>query len=112
MHFKHRRRLSAVLAALMSALMLSAPAAAVTEHSDQTDLNQDGYIDVFDFLLEKRASVTAPMSLSISSAEGCPGEQVTLCASISNNPGFSYASIMLRYPTELKMETQAKEEGT
>lgn len=98
-----RRLLSAGMAAVFSMLSFAAPIAA--EETGLSDLNGDGVVDVFDFVMTKRVSVAenAPLDLSISSAEAYPGETVTLNAAVANNPGFTYAKFVINYGDALEL---------
>ena len=102
MHKCLKQLLSAGIAVVFSMLSLAAPVAA--EESSLSDLNGDGVIDVFDFVISKRTSVaeSAPLNLSVSSAAGMPGEIVTVNTAISNNPGFSYFRIAMNYDERLE----------
>ena len=97
MHKRLRRLLSTGMAAVFSILSLAAPVAA--QESSLSDLNGDGVVDVFDFVMTKRVSVAenAPPDLSLSSAECYPGETVTIRADIDNNPGFSFSKFAVNY---------------
>ena len=98
-----RRLLSTGMAAVFSMLTFAAPAAA--EETSLSDLNGDGVVDVFDFVMTKRVSVAenTPLDLSISSAEGYAGETVTLNAAVANNPGFTYAKFVINYGDALEL---------
>ncbi|MBR5363238.1 MAG: glycoside hydrolase family 25 protein [Oscillospiraceae bacterium] len=104
MHSRFKRFLSAGLAALMSAAMLSGPSAVFAEEAELIDHNADGVIDVFDYVISKRASVAenSPLSLALSDAEGAPGSVVTITASVSDNTGFSSAKLIVGYDEGLE----------
>lgn len=99
MHLKFKRILTAGAAIFMSSLLLAAPVAAVAEETAISDSNGDGVIDVFDFVLSKRAVVekASPVDLALNDAEGVAGGLVTVSVSIGNNPGFSKCSLSLQY---------------
>ena len=77
MHSGFKRFLCTGLAALISAAMLSGPSAVFAEEAELIDHNADGVIDVFDYVISKRASVAenSPLSLALSDAGGAPGSE-------------------------------------
>ena len=103
MHSGLKRFLCAGLAALMSAALLSGPSAVFAEEAELIDHNADGVIDVFDYVISKRASVAenSPLSLALSDAEGTPGSLVTISATLSENTGFSSAKLVIGYDPAL-----------
>ena len=105
MFIRTRKRCAAALAVLLSTISLASPAAAIAEQQARADLNGDGVVDVFDFVLSKRAAVTenAPISFSISEAEGAPGEVVTVTAAVSGGTGFTMMSFNLNYDAALDL---------
>lgn len=111
MHKCLKQLLSAGIAVVFSMLSLAAPVAA--EESSLSDLNGDGVIDVFDFVINKRTSVaeSAPLNLSVSSAAGMPGETVEIHTAISNNSGFSYFRIAMNYDERLEPVSPEKQSG-
>ena len=98
-----KRFLTAGLAALMSAAVLAGPSAVFAEEAELIDHNDDGVIDVFDYVISKRATVAenSPLSLGLSDVEGTPGSVVTIAASIADNPGFSLAKLIIGYDPAL-----------
>lgn len=98
-----KRALTAALATVISAVTLSFPAAAVTEDAALHDYNGDGVIDVFDYVLHKRAIVdeSTPIDFALGDAAAAPGEIATVSGVISSNTGFSYANFVLYYPEDL-----------
>lgn len=98
MHYFVKKMITAWVAALLCIVMLAVPASAII-----TDINEDGIVDVFDRLITIRNQLSTPLNLSISSAEGCPGEEVVLCVSIDQNPGFDSARIVLNYDKGLQV---------
>ena len=103
MHKRLRRLLAAGSAVLVSMLTLAAPAAAAAEEAALSDVNGDGVIDVFDYVMNKRVTVAenSPVDLYVSSVEGYAGETVTVSAAVRNNPGFSFAKVAVQYGTGL-----------
>ena len=103
MHSGHKRFLTAALAALMSAVMLSAPVSAIAEEAELTDRNHDGVIDVFDYVLSKRVSVAenSPLDLSLGDAVGAPGSLVAVPAVLNQNPGFTSVKLSVSYDADL-----------
>ena len=98
-----RRVCAAFLAAVLSAACLfTAPvsAYAVTE-----DLNGDGVINVYDYILSKRESVDAssPVSMRVTAAEGLAGSIVTVKVEITENPGCNSMGITLDYSGGLEL---------
>ena len=91
MLIRFRRLWAAGLSALFSVAMLYPSSAVIAESIPVTDRNEDGVIDVFDYVLAKRAIVAenTPVNLSISHAVAAPGDTVSVCVSVSGNPGFS-----------------------
>lgn len=102
-----RRFLRTGLAAVLSAAVLSAPTAVFAEEADLIDQNEDGVIDVFDYVLSKRTAVTenSPVSLTFSDAEGTAGSVVMITVSVSQNTGFSTSRILIGFDPELKVYT-------
>lgn len=98
-----KRFLTAGLAALMSAAVLAGPSAVFAEEAELIDHNEDGVIDVFDYVISKRATVAenSPLSLGLSDVEGTPGSVVTIAASIAENPGFSLAKLIIGFDPAL-----------
>ncbi len=99
----HRRRTAVLLAAALSAaVLMQMPASAETELSD---LNGDGVINVFDYVLAKRDSVeaNAPVTLGITSAEGLPGDVVTLEAYLADNTVCTGLSLIADYGDALTL---------
>ena len=84
------RRAAAALAAMMTAALLGTTAASAEELVG--DLNGDGVVNVYDFILAKRDSVDAsePVVMRVTAAEGTPGSTVTVAVELTENPG-SYA---------------------
>ena len=84
------RRAAASLAALFSAAVLCT--STVWAETLEGDLNGDGVINVYDFILAKRDSVDAssPVVMRVTGAEGAPGSTVTVAVELTENPG-SYA---------------------
>ncbi len=103
MHSGLKRFLTAGLAALMSAVMLGAPVSAIAEEANLIDHNNDGVIDVFDYVISKRVSVeeNAPLNLVVTDAAGLPGAVVTVSAVVSRNTGFSTAKLSFNYDEAL-----------
>ena len=83
---------------MSAALVSSVPAV----YAD-TDLNGDGVIDVFDYILAKRSAIedAAPLKLTISDAEACAGETVEISAALSDNPGCISMELIMEYSPEL-----------
>ena len=104
MHKRLRRLLAAGSAVLVSMLTLAAPAAAAAEEAALSDVNGDGVIDVFDYVMNKRVTVAenSPVDLYVSSVEGYAGETVTVSAAVRNNPGFSFAKVAVQYRRALR----------
>ncbi|MBR4200782.1 MAG: hypothetical protein IKQ91_05840 [Oscillospiraceae bacterium] len=105
MHSGFKRCMAAGLAALMSAVMLSVPAAAVAEDAALTELNRNA-VDVLDSMPLRRSSISADAQIdfSLKDASAAPGQMVAVSAVIGNNPGYENASVSISFPKELKME--------
>ena len=105
-----RKQLAAGLAVLLTAVHLTSPAAAVTVQQEPADLNGDGVVDVFDFVLSKRAIVseTAPVSLCLSDAEGRPGETVCISVAVENNPGFQWMATGVTFGGLIPLDAQGE----
>lgn len=99
-----RRFLTAALATVISAVSLSFPTAAVTEDAAMQDLNGDGIIDVFDYVLYKRTVIdeSTPIDFALGDAEAAPGEIVTVSGVIGSNTGITFARFSVHYPEALK----------
>ena len=76
-----KRIAAAALSAMMGACLLTSAPMVFAEE----DLNGDGVIDVFDYILEKRSAVesTSPISLTLTSEEAAAGETVTIDVGIA-----------------------------
>ena len=99
LHLRGRknRRFAAFTAAVLTAVSLfSLPVRAAEE---LTDLNNDGIINVYDYILAKRGSVEAsePITLSVSSADAAPGSTVTVNVSLKNNKECCSAYLLIKY---------------
>lgn len=107
----HPRKAVAVLTACLT-LLTATPAAAETVSGLQ-DRNGDGVVDIFDYVIAKRASVddNSPSSINLSSAEGAPGETVSLDVSINDNAGITAAMIVLEYPDPIAVADLGEEEA-
>ena len=98
---RKNRRIAACTAAVLTALsLLSVP---VSAEDELTDLNNDGVINVYDYILAKRGSVEAsePITVKISSAEAAPGSTVTVDVSLEGNKECSGAFMLVRYDAGL-----------
>ena len=94
-----RRMVSALLSAMMGAALLSS----VPAFAAETDLNGDGVIDVFDYILAKRSAIedAEPLKLIISDAEAVAGETVEVSVELSDNPGCISMALIMDYSPEL-----------
>ena len=103
MHFGLKRFLTAGLAAVLSAAVLSGPSAVFAEEAELIDHNADGVIDVFDYVISKRAAVeeNSPLSLELGDVEGTPGSVIAIPATIAQNPGFSMTKLIIGYDPAL-----------
>lgn len=99
MNRSRRRLAAAAVSVVMSASLLSSMPAVYAE----SDMNGDGVIDIFDYILAKRTAIeeAAPLVLSISDAEGTPGETVSMEVSLGQNPGCISMALVLDYSPEL-----------
>lgn len=99
-----KRFLCTGLAALISAAALNMPTAVFAEETELTDRNADGVIDVFDYVISKRAVVAenSPLSLTFSDAAGTAGSIVTISVSVSQNTGFSSSKFIIGYDPALE----------
>ena len=103
MHSVFKRWLTTGIAALLSTVMLTAPAAAVAEQADGTVLFRSA-IDIAEPVSGRRA-VTAEahqIDFSLSDASGAPGTLIALSATLGHNSGFQDARIVLKFPEELE----------
>ena len=105
MKHAHRRAAAAGISALLSFAMLSSSATAFAEIdlTGLTDLNYDGVIDVFDYVLAKRGTVeeTAPLELTIESVEAAAGSVANVTVSVTQNPGCLGMYLIIDYAPEL-----------
>lgn len=94
-----KRIAAAALSAVMSVSLLTAAPMVFAEE----DLNGDGVIDVFDYILEKRSAVesTSPISLTLTSEEAAAGETVTIDVGIAENTGCIGINLIMEYSPEL-----------
>lgn len=104
--------LSSSLACILSAVMLAAPTAAVAAEAELSDRNGDGVINVFDFVLSKRAVLTesAPLDLRFVSGASYPGGIAVVGVAAANNPGFSDVLMTFSYDEALTLETLSDED--
>lgn len=72
-----------------------------------TDLNGDGVIDIFDYILAKRNAIeeAAPFCIAISDAEGAPGDTVSVAFDLAQNTGCCGLSFVVDYAPELTPAT-------
>ena len=105
MHSGLKRFLSAGMALLLSGIILAAPAVYAAEEAVLADQNGDGVIDVFDYVLSKRAAVSesSPADIALDCVEAPAGSLVTVSAAIYNNPGFCRAKFIIDYSPELQV---------
>lgn len=98
-----RKRKTAAFAALLSAVMLFHTTSFSTLGAELTDLNGDGVIDVFDYVLDKQNILTesAPATLQVNCSEGAPGGTAVVTVSVSGLKPCTSASISLDFPEEL-----------
>ncbi|MBR3269240.1 MAG: hypothetical protein IKI58_11040 [Oscillospiraceae bacterium] len=103
MYTRAKRLLAGCLSVLISLSAVSSPVSAQTEEALSADLNGDGVVDVFDYVLSKRALVTekAPVSISVSETSAAPGTQAVVCVDISGNPGCSDIEMTVEYDSGL-----------
>ena len=96
---KQHRFLAAGLSILLSISTLSAPAFA---EEGLIDLNGDGIVDAFDYVLSKRDTVEAshPLTLDFSASEGKAGNTISVDVLLTNNPGISKMSFVIDFPEE------------
>ncbi len=112
MRFGLRHFLTASIACALSAVMFAAPVAAVAAESELSDCNGDGVINVFDFVLSKRAVLTenAPLDLQFVNGASYPGGLAVIGVAAANNPGFSNVQMTFSYDEALSLETLTDEE--
>ena len=112
MRFGMKHFLTAGTACLLSGLMLAAPAAAVVSESVLTDLNGDGMVNVFDYVLSKRAVLTesAPLDLQFVSGASYPGGLAVVGVAAANNTCFTNVQMTFSYDAALKLETLSDED--
>ncbi len=112
MRFGLKHFLTAGIACVLSAVMFAAPAAAVAAEAELSDRNGDGVINVFDFVLSKRAVLTesAPLDLQFVNGASYPGGLAVIGVAAANNPGFSNVQLTFSYDEALSLETLTDEE--
>ena len=112
MRFGMKHFLTAGTACLLSGLMLAAPAAAVVSESALTDQNGDGMVNVFDYVLSKRAvlSESAPLDLQFVSGASYPGGLAVVGVAAENNTCFTNVQMTFSYDAALKLETLSDED--
>ena len=102
MFFHHLRRIGTVaLSGILSASLVGMNVFAV---ESRVDRNGDGVVNVYDYILEKRAIVDSSSicTLDVSCAEGMAGETVWLEVSMKNTPGLTGINFVLEYDPALK----------
>ncbi|MBQ8920808.1 MAG: hypothetical protein IJ060_01430 [Oscillospiraceae bacterium] len=94
MLFRTKRCFAAGLAALIAAAAMMTPASAAL-----SDENGDGVVNVFDYVLSKRAMLqgTAPVNLSVSGTEAAPGEFAVVYVDLEGLSGYAGIDLTLHY---------------
>lgn len=94
----YKRAAAAMLSAVMSFCLFTSGLSAGADTA-LTDLNGDGVIDVYDYVLAKRGTVAAnsPLTLTVSSADAVPGQTVTFRVGLEDNPGVSGMHLLFEY---------------
>jgi len=98
MLFRTKRCFAAGLTALIAAAAMMTPASAAL-----TDQNGDGVVNVFDFVLSKRAIIqeTAPANFSVTAAEAAPGECAAVYVDLTGLSGYAGIDLTLHYDAAL-----------
>ena len=98
MLFRTKRCFAAGLASVFAAAALMTPASAAL-----TDQNGDGVVNVFDFVLSKRALIreAAPANFSVTDAEAAPGECAAVYVDLTGLSGYAGIDLTLHYDAAL-----------
>ena len=103
MHSGFKRRLTAGVAALMSAAVLTVPAAAIAENAALAARQQNA-INVLDTMGLRRGAEAAEeqIDFSLKDASAAPGQLAAVSAVIGSNSGCDSVSVSVVYPNVLK----------